>query len=254
VIDIPVLATCGYEIKYDLSYRYPYHKVVAEVLARTGAKLYHIGPLSQVQLERVQHELKNAGIAKDQWIHITYVSSVWKAMEELRVDLYINSFPLRGARVAVEIMGSGTPAVWHLSDKLHQSADLHLSYPEASAWSTPDELVEIVLNLTPDWLEKQRNAARTHYKRVHHPIILENMIKEDFLVTKGADMRDKRLFAFEFQHLEDSWHRLFESTQLGTRLNMLKFRRIVRVLRGDRLPGIRRFRALIRRIARGTGS
>lgn len=204
----PVLATCGSSIKYDLSYRLPYHKVVAELLAETGAKLYHIGELRPDQLAEIRAELRARAVGEDRWVHIPAVRSVWRSLAELNVDLYINSFPQRGARVAVEVMGSGTPAVWHLGGTRNADVDLNLAYPEALSWRDAGELIEIVSNLDGDWIRRQARAARAHYERSHAPRVLEQLVASDFDAVVGCSPSPHRCFAYEFDHLEESWHRL----------------------------------------------
>ena len=206
-ISEPVLATCGSSIKYDLGYRIPYHKVVAELLGRTNAKLYHIGELRPDQLAGIRAELQLRGVTEDRWIHVPFVASVWRALAELSVDLYINSFPQRGARVAVEVMGSGTPAVWHLSDPRNAAVDLNLAYPGALSWRNAEELIGIVSNLDYDWIRSQGEAARAHYERLHNPRILAGLSASDF-EDACACPSAHRSFAYEFQHLEQSWHLL----------------------------------------------
>ena len=206
----PVLATCGSPSKYDLSYRLPYDQIIAGLLSRTDATHYHLGYLHPPQLSQIKATLQQANVAPERWINIVSVPSVWRALDELNVDLYINSFPQRGARVAVEVMGSGTPAVWHLTGPHHHAADLHLAYPEAHSWSTLDELVGIVRGLHPEWIREQGVAARAQYDRVHHPTRLARAIAADFNGVTDDLPRTDRLFAFEFQHLQRSWHRLSE--------------------------------------------
>jgi hypothetical protein len=204
----PVLATCGSPGKYDLSYRVPYHEVVAALLAETEATFYHIGPLFDEQLAAIREAMSDAGVDATRWRHIAFVPSVWQAMEDLGVDLYVNSFPQRGGRVAVEVMGSGTPAVWHLTGCLNRSVDLHLAYPEAAAWSEPAELIEIVQNIDADWMEFQGDAARSRYEKAHHPSLLADIVNRGFRGAPLPASPHERSFAFEFQQLEASWHRL----------------------------------------------
>ena len=204
----PILATCGSPAKYDLTYRLPYHHVLAGLLANTSATFYHIGPLYDEQLAVIRTTLVDAGVAEDRWRHIPFVPSVWEALQELGVDLYVNSFPQRGARVAVEVMGSGTPAVWHVGEPLHQSVELHLAYPGARAWTELHDLIAIVNDLDDEWVEHQGNAARSRYETAHHPAILAGIVARDLGRQAMPIAPHERLFSFEFQHLERSWHRL----------------------------------------------
>jgi hypothetical protein len=208
VSEPPVLATCGSPAKYDLSYKLPYHEVAAALLAQTSAILFHIGVLYDEQLAAVHEALRAKSVDESRWRHLPVVESVWDTLRELGVDLYLNSFPQRGGRVAVEVMGSGTPAVWHVTASRNRSVDLHLAYPEALAWSDVSELVAIVRDLDYEWIQRQRDASRAHYERVHHPSILAAIVADGFRSAPPAAPDQERLFAFEFEHLERSWHRL----------------------------------------------
>lgn len=209
-ISEPVLATCGSSIKYDLNYQTPYHKVVAELLARTSAKLYHIGELRPDQLAQIRTQLRLLGISETRWIYLPFVPSVWRALQELNVDLYISSFPHGGARVAIEVMGSGTPAVWHLSAPRNGPADLNLAYQGALSWQNAGQLIGIVTNLTSDWIRTQGSAARAHYECLHAPSVLERINWCEFEDAGDCTPLVHRSFAYEFEHLEQSWHRLAE--------------------------------------------
>jgi hypothetical protein len=98
--------------------------------------------------------------------------------------------------------------VWHVTESRNRSVDLHLAYPEALAWSDVSELVAIVRDLDYGWIQRQRDASRAHYERVHHPSILAAIVADGFRSAPPAAPDQERLFAFEFEHLERSWHRL----------------------------------------------
>jgi len=83
------------------------------------------------------------------------------------VDLYVNSFPERGARATVEVMGSGTPAVWHVESNASFFHDTHMRYPEAPTWQTPEELVALVRHIDGRWLRAQARSARHHWEATH---------------------------------------------------------------------------------------
>lgn len=160
-------ASSGAERKFDPSYRYPYPAVMASLLAATGGRHVHIGPLSSEARARMRAALDERGVAAERFLHVPHVWSVWRALGEYGVDLYVNSFPQRGARATVEVMGSGTPAVWHLESSASFLHDTHMRYPEAPTWQTPEELVALVRRIDGTWLRAQARSARQHWEATH---------------------------------------------------------------------------------------
>jgi hypothetical protein len=165
-------ASVGYGYKFRHDYAPNYVSVIAQLLRLTGGCHVHIGDLNEDYRDRFMSALKGIGVAPDRLIYIPHVPSVWRAMSELDIDLYIGSFPIRGARTSVEVIGSGTPAVWHVTDGRSLFHDTHMKYPEAATWRSPDELLAIVRRIDGDWIVRQSRAARSHYEHHHHPRIL----------------------------------------------------------------------------------
>jgi hypothetical protein len=173
-----VTAAAGAEHKFGLNYIPNYISVIAELLRVSGRRHVHIGHLSNSFLDRFRSRLREVGAVEERLIYIPHVSSLWRAMTDFDVDLYIGSFPLRGARASVEVMGSGTPAVWHVSNDETWFHDTHMKYPEAATWHTKQELLGIVDNLDDDWLLAQSRAARRHYEANHDPkLMAEHLAK-----------------------------------------------------------------------------
>jgi hypothetical protein len=88
-------------------------------------------------------------------------------MEAYGVDVYLGSFPVRGARAAVEVMGSGTPALWHVESDASAYHDTHMAYPDAEVWRTPEDLAALLARADGAWLRAQARAARGHFERSH---------------------------------------------------------------------------------------
>ena len=93
-------------------------------------------------------------------------------MEDLGIDIYVNSFPLRGARASVEVMSSGTPVIWYVESDATYFHDTHMKYPEAAEWRHPRQLFELIAGATPEWIENQADAARRWYVENHRLSIL----------------------------------------------------------------------------------
>jgi hypothetical protein len=159
------LRTCssGSRAKFELPYRYRYSDVVPRVLATTGGSHVHIGALSEETIRRLYENLDHLAIDRSRLIHVNWVPSVWRALQEHGVDVYLGSFPVSGGRAAVEVMGSGTPMIGHDSyrSRFHGGSDM--LYPLAYAWRTPEDLYAHLSKLTRADLEQQSRAARAHY-------------------------------------------------------------------------------------------
>jgi hypothetical protein len=160
-------ASAGSAHKFPLDYRPGYEETVARLVERTGGRHVHIGPLAGRQLRLVRERLSARGLPQESFVHVPFVPSVWKAMALYDVDLYVSSFPLPGARTSVEVMGSGTPAVWHRASELSLFQATSMKYPEAVIWDEPAELEALVDRIDPQWLRAQSASARRHFERAH---------------------------------------------------------------------------------------
>ncbi len=166
-----VLRTCssGHRSKFEAPYLYAYPDEVPKLLQMTRGVHVHIGELSPATLERIYDGMTERNIGKERFLYIPWVESLWMAMIEHRVDLYISSFPLGGGRASIEVMGSGTPMVMHESylSRFHGGVDI--AYPEVFTWREPTDLYNYLHMLTPDVLAAQGACARAHYERYHTP-------------------------------------------------------------------------------------
>lgn len=160
-------ASSGAERKFVPSNRYPYPAVVASLLAATGGRHVHIGLLSTEMRKQLRSALVERGVSAERFVYARRVPSLWRALGEYDVDLYVNSFPERGARATVEVMGSGTPAVWHLESSASFFQDTHMRYPEAPIWQTPEEFMALVRHIDGTWLHAQARCARRHWEETH---------------------------------------------------------------------------------------
>jgi hypothetical protein len=162
-------ASSGAASKFALDYWPNYVEVIAVLLARTGGRHVHIGPLTHKFMQRFQQELEARDVPSDRVIHVPYVPSLWQAMSEYNVDCFVGSFPIQGAKTSVEVMGSGTPMVWHASSEMTAFQATSMKYPEAVVWRHPTELAEVISQIDADWLQSQSKCARRHFERAHHP-------------------------------------------------------------------------------------
>jgi hypothetical protein len=195
-------ASSGSADKFRLDYRPNYPEAVAALLSLTGGRHFHMGSLSCRYLKRLSATLARYGIAADRFRIIQAVPSLWRALEDIKVDLYIGSFPLRGARASVEVMGSGTPALWHVAGEASRFHDTHMKYPEAATWHEIADLLEIVRSIDADWLRQQSQAARRHYEQHHRPEVLAACLSGPELlgcsaIVPSAGPEEPRLVDFD---------------------------------------------------------
>jgi hypothetical protein len=195
-------ASSGSADKFRLDHRPNYADAVAAVLGLTGGRHVHIGDLPRRYLAHLRAALARQGVAADRIRLVRAVPSLWRALEDFEVDLYIGSFPLRGARASVEAMGSGTPALWHVVGEASRFHDTHMKYPEAAVWHEIADLLGIIRGINADWLWRQSQAARRHYEDHHHPRILAACLSGSELHGRPAaapsrGLEEPRLVGFD---------------------------------------------------------
>lgn len=211
------LVTCssGASSKFDPHYKYPYQKMVPEILARTGGKHVHIGPMDDAVMSELQQGLCQARISADRFIHSPWEASIWEAMAKYRVDLYLNSFPQGGARASVEVMGSGTPLLWHALQEGDATIESPLKYPAGLQWRTPEELYQILSSASPEWLRLQGQSARQHYERVHQMELFKKGLAQDFVNNPPPSSANGNPNMADYQRLLELVHRLNDRKELA---------------------------------------
>ncbi len=181
------LRTCssGNHKKFENPYLYSYFEEIPKIISSTQGVHVHIGSLTDSILNRIYDSLKKQGIGQDSFVYIPWVKSLWKAMHEQRIDVYISSFPIFGARASVEVMGSGTPMIGHNNYHSRLLAGIDIIYPEAYFWQKPHELYNYLQTLTPEILREQSSYARSHYERFHTMSVLESSLEKLNLHSPG---------------------------------------------------------------------
>lgn len=88
-----------------------YCQFVEHVLREISGFHYHIGPIPEDKLEQIKAYLAARSISPERFRHIPWVPSLWLALQELDAHVYFASFPVAGARAAVEALGCGFPII-----------------------------------------------------------------------------------------------------------------------------------------------
>ncbi len=153
--------------KISVPYIISYADVIPELLRVSGGKHIHIGRLSPAYIRRIRCKMKALGVNDEAFEYIPYVSSVWTALRERKVDLYLTSFPYGGARTLIEAMGAGVAIALH-SHAFHRLlSTIDMAYDQAFVWRDPQELYDFVKGLNPDVLAEHGRLARAHYEAFH---------------------------------------------------------------------------------------
>lgn len=188
------LTTCssGSQNKFDLDYIYRYVDVVPRVMAVTGGRHIHIGPLSDDILLQLHAALDAHGVPRTRFVHVRWVKSLWQALKRERVDVYLPSFPLGGGRAAIEVMGAGVPIIGHDGYVSAFFGGQDMFYREAFSWKTPDQLVEYLKGLTRLRLVEESGFARAHYLQYHAPEALVRAIDAGHAAHPPLELRPQR--------------------------------------------------------------
>jgi hypothetical protein len=156
--------------KFDSPYAFSLGRhIVTDIIAATGGSHLHIGPLSTQNVQAIRSELEERKIPQDRFILVEIVNSLWSAMEDWQVDLYIDSFPVCGCRSVVEVMGAGVPIVVHENYKSRLLSNKGFVYQGAFSWREPRELIGYLRKLDEGDVARQSYLARKHYEQHHTP-------------------------------------------------------------------------------------
>lgn len=172
------LVTCtaaGFN-KVEVDYFVQYVDIIPRLLRITRGRHIHIGRLSPLARWRLRREMRREGVPLESFSYIPYVPSVWRALQDHEVDLYLASFPYGGGRTLVEVMGAGVPAIVHRHIADRMIGGLDMIYDGAPTWREPDELYELVRNIDRTFLVEQGLMARAWYEKYHRDTIVAESI------------------------------------------------------------------------------
>jgi hypothetical protein len=166
----------------------------------TGGRHVHIGGVPNEVKAAILRGLADAGIDSKLFVHVSHVPSVWKAMEEYSIDLYLSSYPVGGGKATVEVLGSGTPVVFYESEKYGFLTSSQLGPPDSPVWRTDHELLGILGGAGADHLNELGVISRKWYERYYHPDLYAESLNR--LLHGGLSLEPPPLRAASIAPLE----------------------------------------------------
>lgn len=199
-------ATVARSNKVEIPYHVSYLELVPELLKATGGQHIHIGKLTWWGVQRMRAQMRKHGLPQSRLVYIEWTPNVSKLLQELRVDLYLSSFPYGAGLTLIEVMGAGIPVVMHRHMYSPVLSALELAYPQAFSWSHPDELLKYLKNLKLEDLEWQKIYARQRYEAFHRPSVLRDSLAVPSLIQVPPP---SQIAKYKVQH--DEWAMWAES-------------------------------------------
>jgi hypothetical protein len=220
-----VTCTAARSNKVEIPYPFNYIEMIPRVLAATGGKHIHIGRLSVFALLKIRRELRRNSVPSGKFVYIPFVPSVWKALHEHSVDLYIASFPYGGGLTLIEAMGAGVPVALHRHIQSSFLSCIELGYPDALSWASPDELIAYCRSLSRDQLSYGGMQARAQYLKFHRPEVLVRILRVGLSECPPAPLPQSSFFPNT-----DEWARwLIHQVSLTNVATRLIYRALKRV-------------------------
>ena len=164
--------------KIEIPYFVSYLKLVPKLLKATGGRHIHIGRLTPWALFKIRRGLRRYGIQPGRFIYTPWVPSVWKALHDYRVDLYVASFPYGGGLTLIEAMGAGIPVALHRHIFSRILSGIDLAYSGAFSWRSPEELLNYCVSLSTSALEEAGRSGRMQYEKFHSPDKLQEILSD----------------------------------------------------------------------------
>ncbi len=159
-----VTATSGSAHKFNLAGTPSYLDVLAARFTRRDGTHVHVGPLDPAQRRRIDQCLRELS-SEHRFVHIEHVPDLASALRDAGAALYLDSFPVGGARAVVEAMAVGLPVC--AADIDFNLSGVSFAYPQCLTWRTRSDLEALFDALDDTTLSAHAGASREYFERVH---------------------------------------------------------------------------------------
>lgn len=153
-----------------------YAEVVPEMLLKTGGLHFHIGPLLGEKLDAIRKNMTAIGVSPEQFIHVPNVFSLHDFLVEHDIDFFLFSFPIGGARAALEAYSAAVPVLYPPRlDDWRDGYDLPLR--GALRWNDAAELAGILESVSRESYRALAEAAYDHFLQHHTEAPLRDFLE-----------------------------------------------------------------------------
>jgi hypothetical protein len=202
------LTTCssGHYLKFRNFYLYPYAELLVDRLKARGGEHIHIGGLPAEDIAHIRQKLARHGVDTTRFNHIPWTASLWQTLIDRKVDLFIGSFPIGGARTTIEAMGAGIPILMpdNYLSRFFSSRDI--VYREALVWKYPEDFVKIISDVNSRVLTAQSLQSRDHYLRNYSSKSVDIAGKLNAICAGDPIPAPYELYPYDPDHLDKALH------------------------------------------------
>jgi hypothetical protein len=185
--------------KFEHPYAYHFTEVLPRVLSITRGTHLHIGGISERSEGKIRSALREKGIPDSAFKVIPWVKSLWDAVVQNKVDLYIDSFPVTGLRALVEVMGAGVPILAHRNYVHNMLSSCGFVYEEAPVWGVPEDIDAFLSSFSKSGqagcLRSQAALSRDKYLKNHTQEVFRQALQEAIGENSSAgEQQSERIY------------------------------------------------------------
>jgi hypothetical protein len=162
VVNTATAAARAYKV--EGGYKYSYTEMLPIIMATSGGRHTHYGPLSDDGLKTIFKGMDALGLARSQFRHIRWTNQLGRSLIEEKTSLFISPFPVCSARIAMEVAACGIPSANHVLETTGIPQALEFTDPNQFVWRKPSELLAIIANVSEDDLRAKSKSARKHFE------------------------------------------------------------------------------------------
>ena len=128
-------------------------------------------------MNSLHQKIEDAGLDKSQFIHIPWANNLGKSMQENKVDLFIEPFPIVSYKISLIAMSFGFPIIAYNGKTRMKTADF--IYKEAFIWNDVEQFFDIIENISAEQLKQHSLFSRNHFEQYHNFELIKRYIKNE---------------------------------------------------------------------------